>query len=211
MTLQEILFNALVTLDPKNKDQWTASGEPKLEIINVLVDTDHKFTREEVNTLAPGFTTTNIYSLDDLKQQMPEAAQTVVNAQALAGEEELPPVDGNTAQEVSDAFVIAVQALCDKFQEDAKPFMQSEENLENLNNATAFRDACALAGTTVRNSLIHFDGEVSIFSSNFTTNATKNTQDSINGYLEAQKTKPRVTNELTKKYTYDVDNPTLTK
>ncbi|WLY87200.1 hypothetical protein [Vibrio phage vB_VibM_83AMN] len=211
MTLQEILFNALVTLDPKNKDQWTASGEPKLEIINVLVDTDHKFTREEVNTLAPGFTITNIYSLDDLKQQMPEAVQPVVNAQALAGEEELPPVAGSTAQEVSDAFVIAIQALCDKFQEDAKPYMQSEVNLENLNNATAFRDACALAGTTVRNSLIHFDGEVSIFSSNFTTNATKNTQDSINGYLEAQKTKPRVTNELTKKYTYDVDNPTLTK
>lgn len=50
----EKLQAALLKMDSENDNQWTIQGEAKLEMIKFLTGGE-SFTRDELNTLAPGF------------------------------------------------------------------------------------------------------------------------------------------------------------
>lgn len=223
MTLQEILFKALMSLDPNNPDQWTSNGEPKLEIVNVLVDSDHKFTRAEIDQLAPGFKSNNMYDLSVLKEQMPEALMVNSNDESVgddipsdsADDDEEEPKEPeeptDTAQTVADQFLANITSLCNEYKAKCDAMLTAQPPESNVKNATLLRDGAYLGSLKVKELTVNLDALLVSFSSNFTTNATKNTQDSINGYLEAQKTRPRVVEELGVKYIHPIDDPRLQK
>lgn len=54
----EILLAALGQLDPKNVNHWTADGKPKIETVKFL-SKGQSFTREEIESVAPGFARDN--------------------------------------------------------------------------------------------------------------------------------------------------------
>lgn len=52
------LLDALKKLDPKNDNQWNASGEPRIETVKMYA-AGETVTRESLNAVAPGFTRDN--------------------------------------------------------------------------------------------------------------------------------------------------------
>jgi len=79
------IVEALNTLDPKNDDQWTADGLPRMDVVEGLVG-DKSITRADVTNAAPDFTR--------------ETAADVPDPDPAAGEDAVPTPDA--ANEAAD-------------------------------------------------------------------------------------------------------------
>lgn len=220
--LQTILFGALSQLQPDNDNQWTANGEPKLDILNILAGGAHRFTRDEVNELAPEFSRTNpVIPTENDTPEMPAApAAFAAPTEGEGGETgegggtdpdpdpEPEPSEldllkdqlASYAGTISTQFGYMVSLTTDAIE-------LSKDEIEQGNMAVALRDALWV----LRSQLDSRDTEtirlLEQYGSNKMENYRKNTLSSIDGYLEAQKNRPRVEPELKTKYTYAIDDP----
>lgn len=101
------IVEALLKLDVKNDNHWTADGLPRLDTVKMLAS-DQTLTRDSVAAAAPGFsrTTATGYTASSAEQQAPQAAQATESDQRAddldAGQAEQPKMEGSAGLATDD-------------------------------------------------------------------------------------------------------------